>query len=333
MSRAQYTRREFLGASLSGLASTLWFPSQADPPLLDLHQHSLYTGRTHEQLLVHQNVHRVTTTVLLPIEGWMMEGGSSSVTDWALVVGGNRDCAQVEKENPGRFLRFASSDASLSRALDVIRGNLRRGAIGIGEMKYPVAVDSPEMHRVYKLAEEMRLPVLLHFEHDMYNTGFERFESMLKAYPNVNFIGHAQTWWGNISADLNPLEMYPKGRVKKGGLTDRWLSDYSNLYGDLSAGSGLNAITRDPDFAADFLRRHSRRLIWGSDCNCRDGKGGGLRDGKCIAAGSLAALRDLVPDRAAFRRITFENGAQLLGLQQNRDRQAATGRVSLLNQV
>ena len=123
-----------------------------------------------------------------------------------------------------------------------------------------------------------------------------------------------------------------KGQVR-GSSTARYLSDYPNLYGDLSAGSGLNAITRDPDFARGFVRRHSRRLIWGSDCNCRDGKGGGLRDGKCIAAGSLAALRDLVPDRAAFRRITFENGSQLLGLQQNRDRQAATGRVSLLNQV
>src|SRR5262249_4547320 len=321
MSSAPRTRREFLFASLSGLAFALPFASQEERSLLDVHQHSLYSGRTHAQLLAHQNQHGVTTTVLLPIEGWTIQGGSSSVTDWSLVVGGNRDCAQVEAENPRRFLRFASSDASLSRALDVIGGNLRRGAIGIGEMKYPVAVDSPEMHRVYKLAEEMRVPVLLHFEHDMYNTGFERFESVLKAYPNVNFIGHAQTWWGNISADLNPLEMYPSGRVKKGGLTDGWLGDYPNVYGDLSAGSGLNALTRDPDFAHDFLHRHSRRLIWGSDCDCRDGKGFGRRDGKCIAAGSLAALRDLVTDRAAFRRMTFENGARLVGLQP--DSQAA----------
>jgi hypothetical protein len=71
--------------------------------------------------------------------------------------------------------------------------------------------------------------VLLHFEHEMYNTGIERVESVLKAYPNVNFIGHAQTWWGNISADLNPLEMYPGGRVRTGGLTDRLLGDDSNL--------------------------------------------------------------------------------------------------------
>ena len=314
MSHTNCTRREFLAASVAGLASTVCLGYQDDRPLLDFHQHSLYTGRSHEQLLAHQRLHGVTRTVLLPIEGWTIQGGSSAVTDWDLVVGGNRDCALVEGHDPDKFLRFASSDASLSRALDVIRGNLRRGAVGIGEMKYPVAVDAPEMHRVYKLAEEMRVPVLLHFEHDMYNTGFERFESVLKAYPSVNFIGHAQTWWGNITTDLNPLEMYPRGRVKKGGLTDRWLGDYPNLYGDLSAGSGLNAVTRDRDFAADFLQRHARRLVWGSDCDCRDGKGAGRRDAKCIAAESLAALRELVPDRATFQRITFENGATLLGL-------------------
>ena len=31
------------------------------------------------------------------------------------------------------------------------------------------------------------------------------------------------------------------------GLTDRYLTDYPNMYGDLSATSGLNALTRDED--------------------------------------------------------------------------------------
>ena len=170
------------------------------------------------------------------------------------------------------------------------------------------------MHRVYKLAEELVVPVLLHFEHQTYNTGFERFESILKAYPKVNFIGHAQTWWGNISADLDPRDLYPKGPVKRGGLTDRLLADYPNIYGDLSADSGLNALTRDAEFARGFVRRHTRKLIWGSDCDCHDGMGAGTQDGYCIAGRSLAALRTLVPDEATFRRIVYENGAALLGL-------------------
>lgn len=92
------------------------------------------------------------------------------------------------------------------------------------------------------------------------------------------------------------------------------MSDYANLYGDLSAGSGANALTRDPDFAQDFLERHYKKLLWGSDCPCRDGKGAGEHGGACIAGTSLAALRKLVPDAAKRRRILYENGAALYHL-------------------
>jgi predicted TIM-barrel fold metal-dependent hydrolase len=171
------------------------------------------------------------------------------------------------------------------------------------------------MHRVYKLAEELAVPVLLHFQYEMYNTGLERFDPVLKAYPKASFIGHAQTWWGNISAGLNPLEMYPHGPVKPGCLTDRLLADYPNIYGDLFAESGLNALTRDPELARGFVERHSRKLVWGSDCDCHDGKGRGVKSGYCIAQRCLDALRKLVPNDMAFRRIVYENGAALLHLQ------------------
>jgi predicted TIM-barrel fold metal-dependent hydrolase len=240
---------------------------------------------------------------MLPGEGWMLK-----------IIGGNRECAVFQAAHSDRYVRFTSADPAESRAVDVLRGNIRRGAIGIGEMKYHVAVDSPEMHRVYKLAEEMQVPVLLHFEYETYNTGFERFDKVLKAYPKVNFIGHAQTWWGNVSADLDPLDLYPKGPVKPGGLTDKLLGDYANLYADLSAGSGLNAITRDPEFYRGFIARHRAKLLWGSDCDCHDGKGGGIQSGFCLAEQSLPLLRRLAPDAGTYRQIVFENTAMLLKL-------------------
>ena len=299
---ANLTRRDFLAA-----AAAAFLPAQGAPePILDIHQHVLYNGRTKEQLLAHQLEHQITTTVLLPGEGWMLP-----------ILGGNRECAGFQAEHPGRFVRFACSDPAESRTPDVLRGNIGRGAIGIGEMKFHVAADSPEMRQIYKLAEGLGVPVLIHFEYETYNTGLERFQAILKAYPKVNFIGHAQTWWGNISAELDPLDLYPKGRVKPGGLTDRLLSDYPNIYGDLSAGSGLNALTRDPDFARDFIRRHTRKLVWGSDCDCRDGKGGGIKSGQCLAAQSLPLLRKLAPDTAAFRRIVHENASALLRLKKS----------------
>ncbi len=298
------SRRQFL-STVPGLIAG--FPLRVDAgadPLLDFHQHTHYNGRPNEYLIAHQANLRVTKTVLLPGEGWMLS-----------IVGGNRECAGVEARYPDRFVRFACSDPIESRTPDVLQGNVRRGACGFGEMKFHVAVDSPEMHRVYKLAEELNVPVLLHFEYETYNTGLDRFVAVLKAYPSVHFIGHAQTWWGNISTDLNPLDLYPKGPVKPGGLTDRLLGDYPNVYGDLSAESGLNALTRDTDFARGFIERHRQKLIWGSDCDCYDGQGDGVKRGYCIAARALKALRGLVSGDALFRQIVYENGARLLGSQ------------------
>jgi len=301
-------RRQFIAALGAQAVAPLWKTAADAEPIMDIHQHTNYIvqgsrRRTDQDLVAHQAYHRVTTTILQPGAGWLLSE-----------IGDNPSCAALEADYPNLFVRFTCADPAESRALDVLRGNIKRGAIGFGEMKFPVAVDSPEMHRVYKLAEELGCPVLIHFQYETYDTGLERFPAILKAYPNVTFIAHAQTWWGNISADLNPLDLYPKGPVRPGGLTDHLLADYSNLYGDLSADSGLNAITRDPDFARGFIERHSRKLIWGSDCNCIDGKGGGVSEGYCIARRSLAALRKLVPSEAVFRRMVYENGAPLLRL-------------------
>ncbi len=297
-------RREFLKTLTAVSAASA--VSQAEEPerLVDIHQHTHYEGRTDEQLLAHQAANHVTQTILLPGEGWMLS-----------VVGDNATCAALEAKYPDRIRRFACSDPAESRTEDLLRGNIHRGAIGIGELKFHVAVDSPEMHRVYKLAEDLRVPVLIHFEYETYNTGLERFPKILKQYPKVNFVGHAQTWWGNISAELNPLNMYPQGPVKPGGLTDRLLSDYENMYGDLSADSGLNALTRDAGFARGFLERHTRKLVWGSDCACHDGRGGGTADGYCIAARSLAALAELVPDAKSRAQFLYENAAKLMRLE------------------
>jgi hypothetical protein len=76
-------------------------------------------------------------------------------------------------------------------------------------------------------------------------------------------------------------------------LTDKWLSDFPNLYADMSANSGNNALSRGLDFSKGFVVRHQDKLIFGSDCSCADGKGGGVSQannpeasrlaGKCVA--------------------------------------------------
>ena len=162
----------------------------------------------------------------------------------------------------------------------MLRDALKGGAVSIGEMKFNIALDSPEMRRVYDIAAEMKVPVMMHiqkFPHfpgeKPYNTGYPQFDKVLRAYPRTMFIGHGDLFWAHISADVPTDRGYPPGPIKAGGLTDKWLGEFPNLYGDMSANSGNNALSRDPEFTKGFLVRNQKKLIFGSDCSCADGNG------------------------------------------------------------
>jgi predicted TIM-barrel fold metal-dependent hydrolase len=238
---------------------------------------------------------------------------------------------QEMAKRPGHFVRSVSTDPSKPGATDTIRNAIKGGAVSIGELKYHVALDSPEMQAVYEVAAELQVPVMMHiqnFPHFAgelpYNTGFDHFDKMLRAHPKTTFLGHGDLFWANISADVPTDRGYPSGPIKPGGLTDRWLSEYPNLYADMSANSGNNALSRDPSFAPGFVERHQSKLIFGSDCSCLDGKGGGVSQnknpeasrlaGKCVARATLT-LSKQIASPAVFRKITWENGVRVFKIQ------------------
>ncbi|HEX2184377.1 MAG TPA: amidohydrolase family protein [Chloroflexota bacterium] len=280
--------------------------------MIDFHQHIGHMGRTVEQTLAHQVPHGVTQSVILPIDGTSTPAERFS-TEAAL---------DAARRYPQRLIPFCHVDPLRPDALEVIRRAHAAGARGFGEHKVRLPVDAPQSQAIYRLCGELGLPVLLHFEYGNYNHNFEAFADVLQAHPETVFIGHAQAWWANISAEVprDPqapgYTAYPRGKVVPGGLTDRWLETFPNLYGDLSAGSGLGALSRDPDFTRDFLRRHQTKLLWATDCPCRDGAGdwGEGRHRQCFAAQTLPLLRELAPSPEAFQRITRGNAATLLRL-------------------
>ena len=87
-----------------------------------------------------------------------------------------------------------------------------------------------------------------------------------------------------------------------GGLTDRYLADYPNMFGDLSAGAGLNALNRDEDHTRAFLERHQNKLLDGSDCADALGRGPG-----CSGSRTLAVVRRLAANKAIERKLLYEN--------------------------
>jgi predicted TIM-barrel fold metal-dependent hydrolase len=284
----------------------------APTPVIDIHQHTNYSGRPDDVLLAHQQRMGVTKSILLPagtpVSRPSTHDGKSN--GLAAQTGGNESCYRIVKEHPGRYAFFANEVTDLEDAPQAIEKYLKLGAVGIGEQKFNVECDSPESRRLYALAADYGVPVLLHFQHGEYNKGFERFHLMLEKHPKTNFIGHAQTWWSNIDRDhKDPTILYPKTRVTPGGLTDRYLGDYPNMFGDMSAGSGLNSMMRDEDHARAFLARHQDKLLYGSDCNDRAGTGP-----TCQGWMTIQTINRLAPDDVAKRKILYENSARMFRL-------------------
>ena len=93
------------------------------------------------------------------------------------------------------------------------------------------------------------------------------------------------------------------GAVAAGGAIDTLMDKYPNLYGDLSAGSGAGAISRDPAFGREFLIRRADRLMFGTDF---------LAPGQDVPQLELFAKIDLPADAAT--KIFRDNARRLLGL-------------------
>jgi len=308
-------RREFLttsslallGAAMQGLGTA---PAEAAEPIIDIHQHLGYSGRPDNVLIAHQRTMGATTTILLPAGRSVRtpsthDGVSNGLQAQCL---GNEACRQFARAHGKAFVFGANEVPDIEGATQEIERYLKLGGVIIAEQKFGLDCDSLEMQKIYELAQSYKVPVLMHWQFKMYNYGFERFYKMLEKYPKVNFLGHAQTWWANIDKNnLDQSVMYPKGPVTPGGVTDRCLGDYPNMYGDLSAGSGLNAITRDEDFARDFLKRHQDKLVYGSDCNDLDGS-------KCQGAQTIAAIRRLAGDKTIERKLLYGNAKRLFRL-------------------
>ncbi|MDB6140057.1 MAG: amidohydrolase 2 [Verrucomicrobiaceae bacterium] len=314
MSRS-LSRRLFLKES-AVLTATALLPSSGRAegvaePVIDIHQHTDYHGRSNDHMVVHQRAMGVTTTVLLPAGTYLNKPSTHDGKSNGLAAGctGNAVCKEIADARPKEFFFGANEITDEPGAVAEIEKYLKLGAVIIGEQKFGVECDSVESQKIYELAAAHDVPVLLHFQHLTYNFGYDRFHAMLAKYPKTNFIGHAQTFWANIDKAHDWKNLYPKGPVTPGGLTDRYLSDYPNLYADMSAGSGLNALTRDEAHTQAFFDRHQNKVLYGSDCADHLGRGEG-----CQGAATIAAIRKLAPSKEVERKILFENAKKLLKL-------------------
>ncbi|HRN57269.1 MAG TPA: amidohydrolase, partial [Agriterribacter sp.] len=178
------SRRRFLaGTGILAAGSIAPFGLMADAaakkkePVIDIHQHIHYQARTDEEMAAHQAAMGITTTILLP-SGRPVNSASTHqgiANGLQAQAGGNAECYLFAKAHKKHFRFGACAVPDASDAAYEIEKYLKLGAVVIGELKFGVACDSPEMHKIYRLAQQYDVPVLMHWQHGMYNYGFDRF--------------------------------------------------------------------------------------------------------------------------------------------------------------
>ena len=107
------------------------------------------------------------------------------------------DVKRFMAQEPTRFAGYSvSTDVSAPDAVKLLTEAVKAGAHGFGEVKFHVEADGPEMRRLYAAAAELNVPVTLHFQEvphtpteGVFNTGFKRFDKILKEYSKTTFVG------------------------------------------------------------------------------------------------------------------------------------------------
>ena len=144
------SRRQFLASSLAGTAASLLAVQPrsllraADPapaePIIDIHQHTNYAGRTDEQLVAHQRKMGVTQTILLP-SGSAVKRASTNDGKYnglgGVQAGGNESALLLSRHHPSEFFFGANEVTDLPEAVAEIRRYLDLGAKIIGEHFQP----------------------------------------------------------------------------------------------------------------------------------------------------------------------------------------------------
>lgn len=253
--------------------------------IIDIHQHITYKeypqfselvahgSFTAEDLLYDMDKWGIDRSVILPLTN------PENIDRFGVAC--NQEVISECHKHSDRLIAFANIDprsmfntpkADFSGLIKLFKDS---GCRGIGEVCANIPVTSPLYKNLFYHAGEAGLPVLFHLapkKGGLYgmidNAGLNGLEEVLREFPKTIFIGHAPAFWNAIDAEVTTPKArngYPSGPVINKGPLWRLMQAYPNLYGDFSAGSGHNALTRDPAVGIEFLKQFNYKIFFGTD--------------------------------------------------------------------
>lgn len=251
--------------------------------IIDIHNHPDWHGHDLKKYIENMDKYHIDITWLLSWEAPRNE----YAPDYIRVVPDVElngpipfsRCISYSERAPKRFVLGYAPDPRKPEAIDQLSAAIEIYGVRIcGELKLRMMLDDPDAIRMYRFCGEKGLPVIVHIDYEFdtgrkyprpnwwYGGGIDSFERAVAACPQTIFIGHAPGFWAHISGDDQYDKVsYPSGKVLPGGKIVEMLRRYPNLYCDLSAGSGCNALKRDSEFAKEFLVEFQDRILYGRD--------------------------------------------------------------------
>ena len=227
-------------------------------------------------------------------------------------------------ENNSRFIPFCNVDPrAMTNSIDapfewLFKYYRDKGCKGVGEVCANLSMLDPRVQAMFKGAEAAGLPLTFHLSVAegvdyglVVGAGMPELEISLQRFPNLKIFGHSQTFWAEMGAHptWNDRMGYPKGKIEEEGRLPILMRTYGNLYGDLSAGSGANALRRDREYAIRFLNEFQDRLLFGTDI-CQPT----MPTLKPLAEFLLDLRNSGDISETVFRKVARENAIRLLGL-------------------
>jgi hypothetical protein len=294
---------------------------------IDIHVHS--AKKRHPKILRQIGGTHPTPEQLISImdangidKAAMMTGASPERRWMSVSV---EETLEICEQYPSRFIPFCNLDPrflmndTTSDFTPLLEAYKELGCKGVGEFMPNIPFDDPLCMNLFEDVEKAGLPLTFHIapQQGSYygvvdEVGLPRMERVLKTFPELKLLGHSQLFWaeiGNNLLDENGRRIpYPKGPVTPGKLV-QLMQTYPNLLGDLSAGSGYNAISRDRKFGCTFIEEFQDRLYFGTDV--------ANEEQELPIVAYLDELRDSGEiSSQAYEKLTWRNAAQLLELKE-----------------
>jgi predicted TIM-barrel fold metal-dependent hydrolase len=293
--------------------------------IIDSHNHSHYNGVGPEGLMAEMDAFGIDRTWLLT---WYLPPNEHAPSSHRTFNPRNvradgthagvtlADVVETCQRFPTRFVAGYCPCPTEGNAADLFEAGYRVYGVRVcGEWSYRTLLDDPRAIELFRRAGQLGCPVVLHidapylpdahgqpvYQEFWYGGNIDALARALQACPATIFIGHAPGFWRYLSGDeASEGAIYPIGPIQPGGRLIDLFERYPNLWADLSAGSGLGALRRDPAFARDFLIRYADRLLYG-----RDNKGNALQE----------FLKTLDLPQTVQDKLFFRNAQQLVPME------------------